>query len=162
MEYRVLLLPLRAVALLPVVALASFPAHAVPVTMNGLIVPSCVLTVSTGGLLGVSSDGGRQIGSELTGGSAAVLAIVATGAAPTITVGAPTMSLKPAAYAGSPAVSVRYTSTGGANQAYTSSNSSYTSTNVLGDTLTINMKAVDNDGFVAGSYQLQTNVTCQQ
>ena len=157
-----MLVPLRVLAFVPLIALPSVPADAVPVTMNGLIVPSCVLTVSTGGLLGVSSDGGRQLSSELTGGSAAVLSIVATGAAPTITVGAPTMSLKPGAYAGSAAISVRYSSPGGANQAYTSAVSSYTSTNVLGDTLTINMKAVDNDGFVAGSYQLQTNVTCQQ
>ena len=152
----------RLVAVGMLCALAAAPAAAVPVTMNGLVIPSCILTVSTGGALGVSTDSGRQLGSEEVGGIPATIAVVATGGTPTLTVSAPTMSQRPSAYTGSPVVSVRYTSVGGANHAYSSSSSSFVSGSALGDTLTINMKAADNNGFAAGSYQLQTNVTCQQ
>ena len=155
-------LPRRLIAAGSIGALTAAPAAAVPVTMTGIVLPSCILTVSTGGTLGVSADSGRQIGSEEIGGIPATLAIVATGGTPTLTVSAPTMSQRPAGYAGSPTVSVRYTSTGGANQAYTSGSSTYTSASALGDTMTINMRAQDNNGFAAGTYQLTTNVTCQQ
>lgn len=157
--------PSRSAALLagaPLLLALPTPAAAVPVTMSGNVLQSCILTVSTTGLLGVSTDGGRTLGSEETGGIASVLAIVATGGAPSITVGAPSMSSRPGAYTGTPTVSVRYSSLGGASQAYTSGSSGYTSSNPLGDTLTVNMKAVDNGGFAAGAYQLTTNVTCQQ
>lgn len=132
------------------------------VPFDGVVVASCVLTVPTPGVLGVSTSSGTEIGSEQTGGQAAVLAVVATAGAPTISFSAPTMSTKPAAYAGTPTVSLKYTSPGGANQAYTSSTSQYTSTNVLGDTITIHAKAADSAGFAAGSYRLQTTATCQQ
>ena len=156
------LIRLSALSLLsPVLCLAS-TAAAVPVTFDTNVLASCVLSLGTGGALGTSSDGGTKIGSEETGGAAAGITVISTGGRPTITVGAPTLSQKPGAYAGSPTVSVRYTSTGGANQPYTSGSTSYTSTNLLGDTLTINARAVDSDGFAAGSYRIQTQVTCQQ
>jgi hypothetical protein len=132
------------------------------VQFNGLVIASCVLTVSTPGVLGVSTSSGTQIGSELTGGVSAVLAVVATAGAPTILFTAPTMSVKPAAYGGSPTIGLKYTSPGGANQAYTSSASQYTSTNPLADSVTLNAKADDATGFPAGNYRLQTTATCQQ
>ena len=138
------------------------PAAAVPVTFEANVLASCVLTVGSNGTLGTSNDGGTRIGSEETGGNEASLSIVATGGRPTITVGAPSLSQKPSAYAGSPTVSIRYTSTGGANQAYTTGSSSYTSSNLLGDSLTLNARAVDSEGFAAGNYRIQTLVTCQQ
>lgn len=143
------------------VALAV-PAQAVPVTFDGTVLASCVLTVGSNGTLGTSADGGTRIGSEESGGSAASLSIVATGGRPTITVGAPILSQKPSAYTGSPTVNIRYTSTGGGNQAYTAGSTSYTSSNVLGDSLTLNARAVDPTGFAAGAYRIQTQVTCQQ
>jgi hypothetical protein len=152
----------RLILLSAPLAISCSPAAAVPVTMNGNVVPSCTLVVSTSGTLGVSADSGRQLGSEEAGGNAATLSVVATAGAPTLTVGAPTMSQRPAAYNGTPTISVRYSSPGGANQAYTTGSSSYTSSDPLGDTLTIHMKAVESSGFPAGSYQLQTEVTCQQ
>ena len=72
------------------------------------------------------------------------------------------MNTKPAAYGGTPTVSLKYSSTGGANQAYTTGASQYTSTNPLGDTVTLNAKAVDLNGFVAGTYNVRTTATCQQ
>lgn len=151
-----------AAAVLGTALLVPSPAPAVPVSFDANVLASCVLTLGANGTLGTSNDGGTRIGSEETGGSAAGLTIVATGGRPTITVGAPTLSQKPSAYTGSPAVTVRYTSTGGANQAYTAGSTSYTSSNLLGDSLSINARAVDIDGFAAGSYRIQTQVTCQQ
>ena len=154
--------PFRLATAAPLACLVTSPANAVPVTFDGAVLASCVLTIGSNGSLGTSADGGTRIGSEEPNGSAATLNIVATGGRPTITVGAPTLAQKPSAYTGSPTVSVRYTSTGGANQSYTSSSSGYTSTNALGDSLTLNARAVDADGFAAGSYRIQTQVTCQQ
>jgi hypothetical protein len=131
------------------------------VPFNGTIVASCILTVSTSGVLAMSTTG-TEIGSEQIGGIAAVLGIVATGGAPTILFTAPSMSIRPAAYVGTPTVSLKYVSAGGANQAYTTAASQYTSTNPLGDTVTLNAKAVDSTGFRAGSYRLETTATCQQ
>ncbi len=131
------------------------------VPFNGTVVASCILTVSTSGVLAMSTTG-TELGSEQTGGIAAVLGVVATGGTPTLLFTAPTMSIRPTAYVGTPTVSLKYTSTGGANQAYTTAASQYTSTNPLGDTVTLNAKAVDATGFTAGSYRLQTTATCQQ
>ncbi len=75
------------------------------VPFDGTVVPSCTLTVSTSGVLAMSMTG-TELGSEQTGGVAAVLGIVATGGAPTILFTAPTMSIKPVAYVGSPTVSL--------------------------------------------------------
>ena len=154
---------LPAAAVLTTVALAYQPAQAQTVVpFDGTVVASCVLSVSTPGVLGVNSSSGTEIGSEQPGGQAAVLSIVATAGAPTITFSAPSMSTKPGAYTRTPSVSIRYTSPGGANRAYTSSSSQYTSTNALGDTVTLHAKAEDSGGFAAGTYRLQTTATCQQ
>ncbi|MFP5329658.1 MAG: hypothetical protein ACLGHC_05915 [Alphaproteobacteria bacterium] len=132
------------------------------VQFDGAVVASCVLSVGTPGVLGVSASSGTEIGSEQPGGVAAVLSVVATAGAPTISFSAPTLSVKPGAYTGTPTVSLKYTSPGGASQAYTSSASQYTSTNALGDTVTLNAKAADSSGFPAGNYRIQTTATCQQ
>lgn len=155
----------------PAVAAAALTAMMAPlapaeaqtvVQFDGLVVASCVLTVSTPGVLGVSTSSGTEIGSEQPSGVAAVMAVVATAGAPTISFTAPTMSVSPGEYSGSPTVALKYTSPGGANQAYTSSSSQYTSTNPLTDTITLNAKATDSSGFAAGNYRIQTTATCEQ
>ena len=143
--------------------LAPTPVQAQTVVQfDGLVIASCVLTVSTPGVLAANASSGTEVGSEQSGGAAAVLAVIATAGRPTISFTAPTMSVKPGAYSGTPSVSLKYTSPGGANQAYTSSASQYTSTNILADTITLNAKATDSSGFAAGSYRIQTTATCQQ
>jgi hypothetical protein len=131
------------------------------VNFQAIVVPSCILTVSTPGVMTMAASG-TQIGSEEALGNAATLGIVATGGAPTISFTAPAMNTKPAAYSGTPTVSLKYSSPGGANQAYTTGSSQYTSTNPLGDSVTLNAKAVDLNGFVAGTYNVRTTATCQQ
>lgn len=142
-------------------ALPSVARAQVLVPFDGRVTASCVLTVTTPGVLGMNSMG-TELGSEQTGGIAAVLDVAATGGAPTILFAAPTMSVKPTAYGGSPTVSMRYTSTAGANQPYTTGASQYTSTNPRRDTVTLHAKAVDSGGFNAGDYRVQTTATCQQ
>lgn len=132
------------------------------VQFDGVVVQSCVLSVSTPGVLGVSAESGTMLSSELPDGVAAVLSVVATAGTPTILFAAPTMSAQPAAYTGTPVVQIKYSSPGGANQAYTSSSSQYTSTNPLTDSVTLNAKATDASGFAAGSYAVRTTATCQQ
>jgi hypothetical protein len=132
------------------------------VQFDGLVIASCVLTVSTPGVLAANASSGTEVGSEQTGGVPAVLAVVATAGRPTISFTAPSMSVKPGAYSGTPSVSLKYTSLGGANQAYTSSASQYTSNNILADTITLNARATDSSGFAAGNYRIQTTATCQQ
>lgn len=131
------------------------------VPFDGVVVAVCILTVVTPGVLAMSTTG-TELGSEQTGGVGAVLTAVATGGTPTMSFTAPSMSIDPVDYAGTPTVSLKYTSPGGANQGYTTEASQYVSTNPLGDTITLNAKAVDATGFVAGSYQLQTVATCEQ
>lgn len=143
--------------------LMTEPAEAqTDVTFEGSVTASCTLSVTTPGVLGVSTNSGTEIGTEQPGGTAAVLSVSATAGTPTISFTAPSMSVKPTGYAGTPTVSMKYSSPGGANQPYTSGASQYTSTNELGDTVTLNAKAADAAGFPAGTYRLQTTATCQQ
>lgn len=131
------------------------------VPFDGVVIPLCILTISSSGILAMNATG-TELGSEHSGGVSSTLGIVATGGVPTILFTAPTMSIKPVTYMGTPTVSLKYTSTGGANQAYTTVSSLHTSTNSLGDTITLDAKAVDMTGFTAGAYRLQTTATCQQ
>lgn len=145
-------------------AAAAWPGPAAAqsaVTFDGAVVASCVLTLSTPGALATNANG-TEIGSEQSLGTAAVLSVTATAGAPTVAFTAPTMASKPSGYSGTPVVMMKYTSTGGASQAYTNSSSNYTSSNALGDTITLDAKASDSSGFVAGSYRVQTTATCSQ
>jgi|TARA_R100000501_G_scaffold14680_1_gene26613 hypothetical protein len=130
------------------------------VSLIGGILDSCILTLSTPGRL-VADDSGMNMTSTAPLGAAAVLAVVATGGRPTVEFTAPTMSLSPGAYAGSPMVAVGYTSLGGANQTMTSGESSYRS-NLLLDIVTIDGTITDANGFVAGDYAVSSVATCSQ
>ena len=132
------------------------------VGFDGSVSPSCVLSITTPGALGVNLNSGTEISSEQAGGVAAVLSVAATAGTPTISFTAPTLSLKPGDYTGTPTISLKYTSPGGANQAYTTSASQFTSSNALGDTVTLHAKVTDPAGFTAGNYRVQTVATCQQ
>lgn len=152
---------LAGAALLPA-ALTAPAAAQTAVNFNGTVVSSCVITVSASGTLGVDSASGTAVGSEVGAGAPAVLSVVATAGTPTISFTAPTLSAKPSAYSGAPTLALRYSSPGGANQAYTTGASQYRSSNPLGDTITLNARATDASGFAAGTYQIQTIATCQQ
>ena len=141
------------------VTLTSAPARAGDVVFTGSLLNSCVLNVSTPGVLGASTDG-QTLSSELGTGTAAVLAVVAVGAAPTLSFTAPTVTT-PAAHTGTTTAAIRFQALGGATQAYTSSASSMTGGPLL-DTVTINSRIQASGGFKSGTYTVKTTVTCQQ
>lgn len=138
----------------------SGTAQAQIINFPGIIVPICVL-VPTAGVLALSTSG-TVLGSEETGGVAAGLAVTSTGGAATVSFTAPTLAAEPVAYSGTPTVSLKYSSSGGAAQDYTSDASDYTSSNPLSDVVTLHAKAVDATGFVAGTYRIATTATCSQ
>lgn len=139
-----------------VVPQAAYPAS---VTLAGTVVNLCVLTLSTPGTLGIAATG-TEISSQETGGIAASLSVVATGANPTITFTAPGLSGPSASTTGA-TTNLSYTSGGGANQSYTGSGYVY-SMNRLLDSITVNGRATNSAGFVSGLYTISTTATCSQ
>lgn len=143
--------------LLPIV-----PAQAqTAIVFDGLVLQSCVLAVSTPGQLGLNTSSGTEMSSELTGGVAATMTVVATAGAPTIAFTANHEHQARRLFRDADIVA-QVQLAGGANQAYTSSASEYTSTNTLTDTVTLHAKATDSSGFAAGNYRIQTTATCEQ
>ena len=132
---------------------------AADVSLGGIIANTCVLSITSAGTLAPLSDG-QTLTSETTGGAAATMAIIAAGLSPTIKFGAPTVQA-PSGWTGSPTTSVRYTSIGGANQAYSSAATQATAGALL-DVFTVNAKVENHTGFAAGQYTVHTIVTCQQ
>ena len=138
----------------------SAPAHAVDVTIGATLVNSCVLTLSSVGVMTPASSG-NVISTEESGGSAATLGVIAIGAFPTISFAAPSLTTSPAGWTGTPTNAIRYTSTGGASQTYTSGSSSLTAS-VLSESFTIHGRVTSSTGFAAGTYNLRTVATCSQ
>ena len=139
------------------IGLVSAPAAAANVSLSANLVNSCVLSIGSNGTMTAATTG-TQIGSENSGGSSASLTMVAIGSLPTVTFAAPTLS-SPAGWSATHTNSIRYTSSGGANQAYTSAQSTSTAS-ALTDTFTVHGKVDSAAGFAAGSYTLNTVVTC--
>jgi hypothetical protein len=127
--------------------------------LSGTITNSCSLTPHSGTL--ALSSSGLILGSEQSGGSPATLDVSAIGTVPSVTFGTPSLTSSPASYSGSPTVAIKYTSAnGGADQGYTSSETSGASTR--SDTFTVHGKVTDSGGFDGGDYTMTTVATCQQ
>lgn len=141
-------------------ALAAAPATAANVDFSATLVNSCTLSLGTSGTMTTSTDG-LTLGSEQSGGSAATFTLVAIGTSPTVNFAAPSLISSPAGWSASPTLAIRYTSTGGANQAYTSTSSSATLSG-LSDSFTVHGRVSSSTGFAAGTYTLRTVVTCSQ
>lgn len=140
------------------IGLVSAPVSAANVNLSANLVNSCTLTVGSSGTMTASASG-TQIGSENAGGNSASMTMVAIGSLPTVTFAAPTLPTSPAGWNASHTMAIRYTSTGGANQAYTSSQTTSTASG-LADTFTVHGKVDSPAGFAAGNYTLTTVVTC--
>jgi hypothetical protein len=147
----------RAVLILVPLAAAQ-PAEATNVTLNAALTSSCTLTLSTSGTMAVSSSG-TVLGSEQSGGSAASMGLIAIGALPTVTFAAPSLTASPGGWSAVHTDEIKYSSTRGASQAYTSSSSSFSETG-LTDTFTVHGRVTSTEGFAAGNYTLTTVVTC--
>lgn len=135
------------------------PVNAADVTFTGIVTNSCVLNLSTAGVLAPTTDG-TTLATETGGGAAAVLVVVAVGTAPTLNFSAPTVTT-PNGFSGTAIATVRYTSTGGANQAHTSAPTTVRTGGLL-DTFTVNSRVSGPAGFASGTYGVRTVVTCQQ
>lgn len=129
------------------------------VTFTGSLISSCVLNLSTPGLLSASTDG-TTLSSETSGGTSALLAVVAVGTAPTVSFGAPTLNAPAGAASGS-TTSIKWTTLSGKNQAFTSNTSSASGLSLI-DAFTVNTRVQNSSGFASGNYTVRTTVTCQQ
>lgn len=144
---------------LAIAATSVGTAKAADVVFTGSLINSCVLNVSTPGVLGPSSDG-QTLSSETGTGVAAIMAVVAVGSSPTLSFSAPTLQT-PAGFSGSATTAIRYQAISGHTQAYTTGASSMTGGSLL-DTITINSRVQNAGGFASGLYTVRTTVTCQQ
>ena len=149
----------RAAAMLVAMAAATaaVPAQAQIVNLTGTVINLCVLTISTPGILAVTSNG-LELSTLQSGGVAASLAIVATGSNPTVTFTAPTLSGPSSA--GS-TTEVAYSSSGGASRAMGTGAYVYAMNRLL-DTITINGRASNSGGFRSGIYTIASTATCSQ
>ncbi|MET0241789.1 MAG: hypothetical protein ABW184_18000 [Sphingobium sp.] len=127
------------------------------VNLLGTVANLCVLTVTTPGVL-TAAPTGIELSSAQTGGVPALLAVIATGAHPTITFTAPGVTGPSAAGA---TTQMSFTSGGGANRAFDSAGYSFTANRLL-DTVTINGKTTNASGFATGLYTVSTTATCSQ
>lgn len=139
--------------------LLAVPAQGADVSLTANVLNSCVLTINSNGVMTASADG-RTLGSENGGGSPSTLNLVATGLRPTVTFGAPALTTRPSEFTADALTQIRYTSSNGANQAYTSGASS--AQTALLDSFTVHGRVTSDAGFAAGNYTLRTVATCSQ
>ena len=141
---------------------SAAPAVAADVTFSGTLVGLCSVALTTPGILALSTDG-TVFGSEEVGGLSAAVSILAVGDY-TVTVNAPTRISAPGTYNSTgESIEVSYSGLSGLSgitQAYTSSLTTF-----LIDTLPLSVLVMNNrinnpNGFVAGTYQTRTVVTC--
>lgn len=141
------------------VVFATGPASAADLSFTANLTNTCILAVVNQGTLVATTDG-KTLSSEASGGVAATMSVVAVGLNPTIKFTAPTLQ-SPAGWTGSPTTAIRYQSTGGANQAYTSAATNAPIGSLI-DLFTVNSKVDSATGFISGQYVVRTTVTCQQ
>ena len=97
------------------------------------------------------------LSSENTGGLPATATVTALGGAPRLTFTAPTITSSADVTGVTP--QIRYVSPGGANQPYTSSQTTYNQSGLLGN-YTVNAQASKPTGFNVGTYTIGTVLTC--
>jgi hypothetical protein len=127
---------------------------------------TCLLTLPTGGALGLSPDASRM-GSEEPGGGAGSITVAALGDGLTLTF-APVLDQYPGGFdAGGADVQVAYSGTallGSLQHGYSSGPTSTPVPNLLSllDTalIRVNTRIISPDGFAAGTYRVRVVVTC--
>jgi hypothetical protein len=135
----------------------TVPAQAQTVSMSGLVINLCVLSLTTPGTL-VSAPTGITLSTAEIGGIPALLTVVAAGTNPTITFSAPTV-VGPSASTST--VEFAYSSLGGANRPFTSTGYVAPLAQLL-DAITINGRVTNANGFGAGTYTVSATATCAQ
>lgn len=129
--------------------------QAEPVSFRATLLVSCVIVV-TDGVLAPNGDY-TSLSSENVGGLPATAVVTALGGSPRLTFTAPTITSSADVSGVTP--QIKYTSLGGANQPYTSSQTTYNQVGLLG-TYTVNAQALKPSTFDAGNYTVGTVLTC--
>lgn len=135
----------------------AVPAQAQIINMTGTVINLCVLTISTPGILAVGANG-LDLSTTQSGGVAASLTVVATGTNPTITFSTPSLTGTSSSGA---TTEVAYSSSGGASRSMGSGGYVYAMNRLL-DTITINGRANNPNGFRSGIYTISSTATCSQ
>lgn len=134
-------------------------AQAATVSLAGVVLNSCILTLPTTGLMVADSTATTLRSDTGTGARAASLTVAALGASPTLSFAVPQFSSPSGVTADS--VEYSYTAAGsGASRGYAAT-ASTASSNLI-DSFTINGKVTRAAGFPTGTYGMTIEVTCGQ
>ena len=138
-------------------ALLCAPAHAATdVVFTGIVADTCTLAVPTPGVMTLSADG-KTLGSDQALGVPATATVLSLGSN-TVTLAAPTLTSSPGGYGGGETVQMSYS--GLATHAYTTAQQTISVGIIPLTSLIINMQVINNSGFVQGTYQAKTVLTC--
>jgi hypothetical protein len=140
----------------------AVPVAAADVNFSGTLIGLCSVALATPGVLALSTDG-TVFGSEEVGGVPAAVNILAVGDY-TVTVNAPTRINAPGGYnATGESIEVSYSGLAGLsliNQAYTTGLTTFDIDTLPLSVLVMNNRIINTNGFVAGTYETRTVVTC--
>ena len=132
-------------------------AKGVTVDWTGTVANSCVITVGSNGLLGLSLDG-KSLSSDQTTGAPAMVTVAST-ATNVVTFNQPVMSLRAAGYLGNPAMHTKQSSNKGHLNDW--QQNTYEVGVESGDTVfNFHARAEDSDTFPMGIYRMSSEVTC--
>ena len=138
--------------------IAPDPAEAATVEWTGVVANTCVVTLNSNGLLGVSISG-QAMSSEQTTGQPASVAVMSTGSN-VVTFGSPAMTLWAPSYTGSPMVSSKQQSNKGHSSTWMVT--AHQAPIEPGDTLFEVHAQLDDaaNAFPMGAYKVSSEVTC--
>lgn len=141
---------------------AATPAFSLDVTFSTTLSTECTLALSTPGVLALAA-GASSLESEASyGGTPAAVSVLSIGNN-SVDVSAPTLSAPAGHDATGQVLEVSYSGASGlaaVSQAYTSSPTSFDIGTIPLSILTVNNRVENSNGFVAGTYQTTTVVTC--
>jgi hypothetical protein len=132
-------------------------ANAVTVDWTGTVANSCVVTVGSNGVLGLSLDG-KSLSSDQATGMPAMVTVAST-TTNVVTFSQATLALRATGYLGTPAMFTKESSNKGHLRDWQPT--SYQETIQSGDTVfNFHAKAQDENTFPMGIYRMSSEVTC--
>jgi hypothetical protein len=139
-------------------ALSHKASYAATVEWTGAVANTCVVTLNSNGLLGVSING-QSMSSEQTTGQAASVAVMSTGPN-LVTFGGPAMTLWSPTYTGTPLIQTKQRSNKGHSGTWQAT--AHQATIDAGDTLFEVHAQIDDpsNAFPMGAYKVSSEVTC--
>ena len=145
------------IGILAIAPLSSGLANAATVDWTGTVANSCVVTVGSNGVLGLSLDG-KSLSSDQATGMPAMVTVAST-TTNVVTFSQPTLALRATGYLGTPAMYTKESSNKGHLRDWQPI--SYQETVQSGDTVfDFHAKAQDENTFPMGIYRMSSEVTC--